>query len=59
MTGEQSRALKVGDRVCWDDSLSDRGKVIAVSWSAVTIEWEDGLTASIEHNDMGRIQRAP
>jgi hypothetical protein len=58
MTGEQSRQLKVGNRVCWADSNTDLGTVIGITWSAVIIEWDDGLTASIEHNDMARVERA-
>jgi preprotein translocase subunit YajC len=58
MTGEQSRQLKVGDRVCWAATMTDLGTVIGVTWSAVIIEWDDGLTASIEHNDMARVERA-
>jgi hypothetical protein len=29
MTAEQSRKLKVGDHVCFNDNQADRGKVIA------------------------------
>jgi len=41
MTGEQSRALKVGDRVQWDNSLTDRGTISEVDWQGVTIKWDD------------------
>jgi hypothetical protein len=58
MTGEQSRQLKVGNRVCWATSTTDLGSVIGTTWNAVIIEWDDGLTASIEHNDMARVERA-
>jgi hypothetical protein len=58
MTGEQSRQLKVGNRVCWATSTTDLGSVIGTTWSAVIIEWDDGLTASIEHNEMARVERA-
>ena len=37
MTGNQSRFLKVGDRVRWGDSLADLGTVVGTSWSGVTI----------------------
>jgi hypothetical protein len=57
MTGEQSRQLKVGSRVCWAASTTDLGTVIGITWSAVVIEWDDGLTASIEHNDMAQVER--
>ena len=59
MTGEQSRLLKVGDRVCWGESTTDCGTVVKTSWSDVTIEWENGDTASIKHNDMITVQRVP
>jgi len=58
MTGEQSRKLKVGDRVRWDQKTTDRGTVVEVTWSGVTIEWEDGHIESIAHNDMTKIERA-
>jgi hypothetical protein len=59
MTGEQSRQLKVGDRVYWERSMNDLGNVVGVAWNGVTIEWDDGRTASIQHNDMARIERMP
>ena len=57
MTGEQSRQLKVGDRVCWDMSATDLGTVIGADWSEVTIKWDDGKTISVQHNDMARVER--
>lgn len=59
MTGNQSRLLKVGDRVCWKASGTDQGTVVGTSWSGVTIAWDDGDTASIQHNDMAQVERAP
>ena len=59
MTGEQSRLLKVGDRVQWDNSLTDRGTISDVDWRGVTIKWDDGRTNSIYHNDMGQVERVP
>jgi len=59
MTGNQSRHLKVGDRVCWQASTTDLGTVVGTAWSGVTIDWDDGHTASIEHNDMAEVERAP
>jgi hypothetical protein len=59
MTGNQSRTLKVGDRVRWKDSTTDLGTVTAAAWSGVTIAWDDGQTASIQHNDMAQVERAP
>jgi hypothetical protein len=57
MTGEQSRQLKVGDRVCWDMSKTDLGTVVGAKWSEVTIKWDDGRIISAQHNDMGRVER--
>ena len=59
MTGNQSRTLKVGDRVRWKDSTIDLGTVTAAAWSGVTISWDDGQTASIQHNDMAQVERVP
>jgi hypothetical protein len=59
MTGEQSRLLKFGDRVCWGDSTTDCGAVVKTSWSEVIINWDNGDTASIKHNDMGQVERVP
>jgi len=59
MTGNQSRLLKVGDRVCWQASASDQGTVVGTNWSEVTIDWDDGHTASIQHNDMTQVERTP
>jgi hypothetical protein len=35
----------------------DLGTVVGTSWSGVTIDWDDGHTTSILHNDMGQIER--
>jgi hypothetical protein len=52
MTGDQSRLLKVGDRVCWAGSATDLGAVKNNGWGGVVMEWDDGRTSSIHHNDM-------
>ena len=59
MTGEESRKLMVGARVCWANSLTDCGTVVGTSWHGVTIDWDDGHTTSVLHNDMARIDRVP
>jgi hypothetical protein len=59
MTGDQSRLLKPLDRVCWKASATDLGTVIETTWSGVTINWDNGHTTSIEHNDMARVERMP
>ena len=59
MTGDESRSLTVDTRVRWGDSLSDRGTVVVVDWSGVTIKWDDGHTNHIQHNDMGDVTAVP
>jgi hypothetical protein len=59
MTGDQSRLLKAGDRVRWKNSATDLETVTATAWSGVTISWDNGHTASIQHNDMAQVERAP
>jgi hypothetical protein len=59
MTGDQSRTLKVGDRVRWGEMITDLGTVVGTSWSEVTIAWDDGEANSVSHNDMAKVERAP
>jgi hypothetical protein len=59
MTGDQSRTLSVGDRVCWGVTTTDFGTVVGTAWSGVTINWDDGHTTSIQHNDMAQVERVP
>jgi hypothetical protein len=35
MTGDESRTLKVGDRVCWGATSTDLGTVIEINWAGV------------------------
>jgi len=58
MTGEKSRALKVGTRVCWQNDQADRGTVTETNWAGVTIRWDGRGEQAIQHNDMGQIGRA-
>jgi hypothetical protein len=59
MTGEQSRQLKVGDRVRWKESDTNLGTVTGTSWSGVTLAWDDGDSNSISHNDMAQVEQVP
>jgi hypothetical protein len=59
MTGDESRQLRIGDCVSWDASVTDLGKVVGIAWTGVTIDWDDGHTTSILHNDMLQIERVP
>src|SRR2546423_8092634 len=42
MTRDQSRLLKIYDRVCWKNSATDLGTVIGTALSGVTISLDDG-----------------
>jgi hypothetical protein len=59
MTGEQSRHLSVGDRVCWQNDNADNGTVSAKDWAGVTIKWDNRSEQTILHNDMGQFERTP
>jgi hypothetical protein len=58
MTGEQSRQLGVGDRVCWNGDQNDRGTVTEKNWAGVTVKWNNRSQQTILHNDMERFERA-
>jgi hypothetical protein len=53
MTGEQSRQLSVGDRVCWGAATIDRGTVAEKNWAGITVKWDNRSKQEILHNDMG------
>ena len=55
MTGEQSRKLKVGDRVNWDANQKDLGTITEVDWAGVLIKWDNREQKSVLHNDMALI----
>jgi hypothetical protein len=57
MTGAQSRALKPGNRVCWQKDEADHGIVVETDWAGVTIKWSSRGERAILHNDMGSIER--
>ena len=59
MTGEQSRQLKVGDRVCWGATTTDLGAVTETNWAGVTVKWDNRSEQAILHNDMARVERVP
>jgi hypothetical protein len=52
MTGDESRKLCIGIRVCWAKNPKDQGTITEVDWSGVTIRWDDGQNISVRHNDM-------
>jgi hypothetical protein len=55
MTGAESRLLYVGARVRWADSPTDLGTVTRNGWGGVVIDWDDGRTGPIHHNDMREV----
>src|ERR1700676_4029938 len=59
MTGDQSRLLKGGARVLWDVTTTDLCTLVGTACSGVTIDWDDGHTSSIQHNDMAQVERVP
>jgi len=38
---------------------SDLGTVVGAFWSGVTIDWDDGHTTSIQHNDLAQVEPVP
>jgi hypothetical protein len=59
MTGEQSRKLKVGDRVSWKADRNDFGTITEINWSGVSINWNNRDKQSVLHNDMALVFPAP
>jgi hypothetical protein len=59
MTGDQSRALKVGDKVRWQKDQADQGIVTETNWAGLTVKWDNRSEQAILHNDMGSSERVP
>jgi len=59
MTGDQSRQLEVGDRVCWNADKNDQGSVTETNWAGVTSKWHNRSEQAILHNDMAQVERMP
>jgi hypothetical protein len=59
MTGEQSRHLRAGDRICWQNNQADKGSVTETNWAGLTVKWDNRSEQAILHNDMGQIERVP
>ena len=49
------RKLKAGDRLHGLGDIKNRG----MSWSSVTIDWGDGDSISVSHNDIARMRDDP
>jgi hypothetical protein len=59
VTGDQSRGLKVGDRVCWIGDKNDQGTVTEKNWAGVTIKWDNRSEQAILHNSMTQVDWVP
>ena len=57
MTGDQSRFLDVGERVCWQNDQAEQGTIIEMNWAGVAIKWDNRNVQTILHNDMARVER--
>jgi hypothetical protein len=57
VTGDQSRTLIVGDRVCWGEATADLGTIVGAAWDVIS--WDDGEANSVSHNDMAKVERVP
>ena len=57
MSESESKKLKVGDKVIWEDDEGDIGQVIEVGYNAVKIRWDIGQVGVVDHRDMGKINR--
>jgi hypothetical protein len=56
MTAEQSKMLKAGDHVCFNNDPADLGTVIATETRYVTIRWQDGHRSLTGHRNMTRVE---
>ena len=59
MTGEQSRLLKVGDRLSWGATTTDLGTVAEKNWAGITVKWDNRSQQEILHNDMAQVGPVP
>jgi hypothetical protein len=59
MTPQESKHLKIGDRVRWKDDAKDQGEIVGRDWSGVQIKWDSGKTTYYHHNDMRAVSRIP
>ena len=59
MTVTESKGLQKGTRVYWQGDADESGIINETTWDAVTITWNNGHVASVQHGDMRQVQRAP
>jgi len=56
MKPDQSKQLRIGQRVAWYDSQTDQGTVTASDWSGVRVAWDNGKF--FHHNNMTEVEVA-
>jgi hypothetical protein len=56
VTAAESKNLKKGNRVFWRGDAADSGSITETRWDAVTIAWDNGRAATVQHGDMREIQ---
>ncbi len=56
MKSEQSKNLKIGQRVAWLGSAEDQGIVITSDWSGVQIAWDNGKRQFYHHHNMDEVE---
>ena len=59
MTPAQSKQLKIGQRVVWQNSVTDQGTVTASDWSGVRIDWDNDTDQFLHHNNMDDLELVP
>ena len=59
VTGEESRKLNFGDRVCCNADPKDQGTVTEKNWAGVTVKWDSRSEQAVLHNDMGSLFLIP
>src|ERR1700736_1315427 len=50
MSGDQSRALRIGARVYWGEDKNNRGTVTEQNWSGATLKWDSRDEQPVLHN---------
>jgi hypothetical protein len=51
MKPEQSRKLKIGQRLAWRDSATEQCVVESSDWSGVNVKWDNGKEQFFHHNN--------
>lgn len=56
MTSKESKKLRTGDAVVFSDGV--KGRVVSAGNAGVRMEWDDGQSGVIHHDDMQDVSRA-